>query len=34
MIPNATDRKPEGFGALIKRDADKLTPVLSAAVKK
>ncbi|WP_186420952.1 tripartite tricarboxylate transporter substrate-binding protein [Bosea sp. CS1GBMeth4] len=32
-IPSATDRKPAGFGALIKRDADKLTPVLSAAAK-
>jgi tripartite-type tricarboxylate transporter receptor subunit TctC len=34
VLPNATTRKPEGFAALIKRDADKLTPVLSEAVKK
>lgn len=34
VIPSAEERKPEGFAALIKRDADKLSPVLAAAVKK
>jgi tripartite-type tricarboxylate transporter receptor subunit TctC len=33
VIPSATDRTPAGFGALIKRDADKLSPVLAAAAK-
>lgn len=33
VIPTAEERKPAGFAALIKRDADKLAPVLSAAPK-
>ena len=33
VIPTAEERKPAGFAALIKRDADKLSPVLSAAPK-
>jgi tripartite-type tricarboxylate transporter receptor subunit TctC len=33
VIPSAEERTPAGFQALIKRDADKLTPVLSAATK-
>jgi tripartite-type tricarboxylate transporter receptor subunit TctC len=33
VIPNATDRTPAGFAALIKRDADKLSPALAAAPK-
>jgi tripartite-type tricarboxylate transporter receptor subunit TctC len=31
VIPSATDRTPEGFGALIKRDAAKLDPALKNA---
>ncbi|MDP3258153.1 MAG: tripartite tricarboxylate transporter substrate-binding protein [Bosea sp. (in: a-proteobacteria)] len=31
VIPTATDRTPEGFGALIKRDAAKLDPALKSA---
>ncbi|HEV2553860.1 MAG TPA: tripartite tricarboxylate transporter substrate-binding protein [Bosea sp. (in: a-proteobacteria)] len=31
VIPTATDRTPEGFGALIKRDAAKLEPALKNA---
>ncbi len=31
VIPTATDRTPEGFGALIKRDAAKLDPALKNA---
>ena len=30
---NLCERKPAGFAALIKRDAEKLSPVLSAAPK-
>lgn len=33
VLPTAEERTPPGFAALIKRDADKLTPVLSAASK-
>ncbi|MFN3672805.1 MAG: tripartite tricarboxylate transporter substrate-binding protein [Bosea sp. (in: a-proteobacteria)] len=33
VLPSATDRTPAGFAALIKRDADKLSPVLAAAAK-
>lgn len=33
VLPSAEERTPAGFAALIKRDADKLTPVLSAATK-
>jgi tripartite-type tricarboxylate transporter receptor subunit TctC len=33
VIPSAEERTPAGFQALIKRDADKLTPVLAAAAK-
>jgi len=33
VMPTAEERKPAGFGALIKRDADKLSPVLAAAPK-
>lgn len=33
VIPSATDRTPAGFAALIKRDADKLSPTLAAAPK-
>lgn len=33
VIPTKEERTPAGFAALIKRDADKLTPALSAAVK-
>lgn len=33
VIPNATERTPAGFAAVIKRDADKLTPALAAAPK-
>ncbi len=33
VIPTAAERTPAGFAAVIKRDADKLTPVLSAAPK-
>jgi len=33
VIPSAEERTPAGFQALIKRDADKLTPVLAAATK-
>jgi tripartite-type tricarboxylate transporter receptor subunit TctC len=33
VIPSAEERTPAGFQALIKRDADKLTPVLAAAPK-
>ncbi|SIQ06237.1 MULTISPECIES: tripartite tricarboxylate transporter substrate-binding protein [unclassified Bosea (in: a-proteobacteria)] len=33
VLPTAEERTPAGFAALIKRDADKLTPVLSAASK-
>ncbi|WP_332697910.1 tripartite tricarboxylate transporter substrate-binding protein [Bosea sp. (in: a-proteobacteria)] len=33
VIPSAEERKPAGFAALIKRDADKLSPVLAAAPK-
>lgn len=31
VIPSATDRTPAGLAALIKRDADKLGPILAAA---
>lgn len=33
VLPSATERTPAGFAALIKRDADKLNPVLAAAPK-
>ena len=33
VLPSATDRTPAGFAALIKRDADKLSPVLATAAK-
>jgi tripartite-type tricarboxylate transporter receptor subunit TctC len=33
VIPSATDRTPAGFQALIKRDADTLSPTLTAAAK-
>ncbi len=33
VIPSALDRTPAGFAALIKRDADKLSPTLAAAPK-
>jgi len=33
VLPTAEERTPAGFAALIKRDADKLTPALSAAPK-
>lgn len=33
VLPSAEERTPAGFAALIKRDADKLSPVLSAATK-
>ncbi|WP_420101138.1 tripartite tricarboxylate transporter substrate-binding protein [Bosea sp. (in: a-proteobacteria)] len=33
VLPTAEDRTPAGFAAIIKRDADKLTPALSAASK-
>lgn len=33
VLPSAEERTPAGFQALIKRDADKLTPVLAAAPK-
>ena len=33
VLPTAADRTPAGFAAIIKRDADKLTPALSAASK-
>ncbi len=33
VIPSATDRTPAGFAALIKRDADTLSPTLTAAPK-
>ena len=33
VIPSAEERTPAGFQALIKRDADKLTPVLASAPK-
>ncbi|GAU80981.1 tripartite tricarboxylate transporter substrate-binding protein [Bosea sp. BIWAKO-01] len=33
VMPSATERTPAGFGALIKRDADKLSPTLAAAPK-
>lgn len=33
VIPSAEERTPAGFAALIKRDADKLAPVLAAATK-
>ncbi|PZU93449.1 MAG: hypothetical protein DI527_06255 [Chelatococcus sp.] len=33
VIPTAAERTPAGFAAVIKRDADKLTPVLAAAPK-
>ncbi len=33
VIPSAAERTPAGFGALIKRDADKLSPSLAAAPK-
>ncbi|MGL4728189.1 MAG: tripartite tricarboxylate transporter substrate-binding protein [Bosea sp. (in: a-proteobacteria)] len=33
VIPTAIERTPAGFAALIKRDADKLGPVLAAAPK-
>jgi tripartite-type tricarboxylate transporter receptor subunit TctC len=34
VIPTAAERTPAGFAELIKRDADKLSPALSAAMKK
>lgn len=34
VLPSAEERTPAGFAALIKRDADKLAPVLAAIVKK
>jgi tripartite-type tricarboxylate transporter receptor subunit TctC len=33
IVPNKTDRTPDGFKALIKRDFDKLNPSLMAAKK-
>ena len=33
VLPTKEERTPAGFAALIKRDADKLAPVLSAAPK-
>jgi tripartite-type tricarboxylate transporter receptor subunit TctC len=33
IVPNKTDRTPEGFKALVKRDFDKLNPSLVAAKK-
>ncbi|CAN7641801.1 tripartite tricarboxylate transporter substrate-binding protein [Bosea sp. LjRoot9] len=33
VLPTAEERTPAGFAALIKRDADKLSPALSAAPK-
>jgi tripartite-type tricarboxylate transporter receptor subunit TctC len=33
VLPTKEERTPAGFAALIKRDADKLSPVLSAAPK-
>ena len=33
VLPTAEDRTPAGFAAIIKRDADKLTPALTAAAK-
>jgi tripartite-type tricarboxylate transporter receptor subunit TctC len=33
VIPTKEERTPAGFAALIKRDHDKLTPILSAAKK-
>jgi tripartite-type tricarboxylate transporter receptor subunit TctC len=33
IVPNKTDRTPDGFKALIKRDFDKLNPSLVAAKK-
>lgn len=33
VIPTAQERTPAGFAALIKRDADKLSPILAAAPK-
>ena len=33
VLPDAEARTPAGFAAIIKRDADKLSPALSAAVK-
>lgn len=33
VLPTAEERTPAGFAALIKRDADKLSPVLAAAPK-
>ncbi|KRE17969.1 hypothetical protein ASE63_01910 [Bosea sp. Root381] len=33
VIPTAAERTPEGFAALIKRDAEKLSPALKAAPK-
>ena len=33
VLPTKEERTPAGFAALIKRDADKLTPALSAAPK-
>jgi tripartite-type tricarboxylate transporter receptor subunit TctC len=33
VVPNKTDRTPDGFKALIKRDFDKLNPSLVAAKK-
>ena len=33
VIPTAAERTPEGFAAIIKRDADKLSPALKAAPK-
>ena len=33
VLPTAEERTPAGFAALIKRDADKLSPILAAAPK-
>jgi tripartite-type tricarboxylate transporter receptor subunit TctC len=33
IVPNKTDRTPDGFKALVKRDFDKLNPSLMAAKK-
>lgn len=33
IVPNKTDRTPDGFKALVKRDFDKLNPSLTAAKK-
>lgn len=33
VLPSAEERTPAGFAALIKRDADKLSPTLAAAPK-